>query len=239
MAKAWERAARAADAIAASRRRRRELATLIETATKRRRGEVRSWLAIVHDSRRRGGGEQAAELQKTTRARRVEVRATLKRLNAARRRLAREYFSEAKTAKDARKAKSGAQMTSLFDARAAGERRRRELVATMRRRAAAFMRDLTGGVAALRNGFAAKERDRAVGVRERLVAYAFERRNAEAARRKSADQARGVGAETSATTAPAAANVVKLTPNPSPESIAVDAEARAAPLADSLERSTR
>ena len=86
----------------------------------------------------------------------------------------------------------------------------------MRRRAAAFMRDLTGGVAALRNGFAVAERDRAAGVRGRLVAYAFERRNAEAAWRKPADQALGVGAETSATTAPAPADVVKQTLDPSP-----------------------
>ena len=113
MAKAWESAARAADEIAASRRRRSELATQIETATKRRRGEVRSWLAILHGSRERSGGERTAELQETTRARRVEVREALERLNAARRRLAREYFSGAKTAKEARKAKSGALMTSF------------------------------------------------------------------------------------------------------------------------------
>jgi hypothetical protein len=234
MAKAWKRAAGAAHAIADSRRRRGELATQIMAATNSRRSEMRSWLASARGSRERSGDEQAAELQKTSGARRVEVCAMLEAMNAARRRLAREYLREIKAAKSARKAKNGALMTSFFEARAAHERRRREFVAMLRRHAAAFMRNLTGGVVALRDGFALAERDRAAGVRGRLVAYAFERRNAEAARRKPADQARGVGAETSATTAPAPADVVKLTPDPSPESIAVDAEASAGPLAEPL-----
>ena len=46
------------------------------------------------------------------------------------------------------------------------------------------MRDLTSGVAALRDGFAKEGRDRAAAIRGRLVAYALDRREAIAAWRE-------------------------------------------------------
>ena len=135
MAKAWERAARAEEGIAASRRRRGEPATAIKAATRRRRGEVRLWLANLNGRRGRASRAQAAELTKATRARRLEVRATLEALKAARRRAIREYHKEAKAAKGARKAEIGALMTRFFKRRVARWLRRQELMATLRRSA--------------------------------------------------------------------------------------------------------
>ncbi|MGO9771844.1 MAG: hypothetical protein ACLPSW_20315 [Roseiarcus sp.] len=242
MAKAWEGAARAAEGFAAGRRRRGELAMEIKATTKSRRGEVRSLLANLKGARGRASREQAAEMKKATRARRGDVRSMLEGLEASRRRAIREYHKEAKAANSARKAEVGALLTRFFNRRVARRRDRQKLATTLRKKAAAFMRDLTGGVAALRDGFAKEGRDRAAGIRGRLLAYSLERRKANAMWRETPSRARGAGAEPrEAGARPAAAETVAVSPEPpaAPMSAAETRETIAAPSSDPAVRSGR
>jgi hypothetical protein len=63
------------------------------------------------------------------------------------------------------------------------------------RKAATRTRDLTSGVAALRDGFAKESRDRAIAIRGRPVAYALDRRKAIAVWREKLSRERSVDSE--------------------------------------------
>jgi len=178
MAKTAEGMARASGAIAAGGWRGGGLAMEVKRATQGRRGEVRSLLASFGGARWRATREQAAQMNNATSARFGEVRSLLAGLKTSRRRAGREYLKEASAAMRERKAEVSALLTRFFHERVARRRHFRALAAQLRHKAAAFMRDLTGGVAALRDGFAKEGRDRAAAIRGRFLAYALDRREA-------------------------------------------------------------
>lgn len=198
MAKVAESVARAGG-VATARRRRSELAIQINAATKSRRNEVQSLLTSLKGSRERAGREQSAEMRKATRARHGDIRTLLANLKTSRRSASREYQREANATNNAREAEVSAVLTQFSHERAARQRLRLGLAAALRRKAAAFMRDLTSGVAALRDGFAKEGRDRAVGIRGRLLAYGHSRRAAIAVWRESLSRGRSACAESGET----------------------------------------
>ena len=119
------------------------------------------------------------------------------------------------------------------------------------------MRDLTGGVAALRDGFAKEGRDRAAAIRARLLAYAFHRREAiavwreylsggraavagrrEAAQRPAAEL-RGADRPWSEPAPAAEAAPVSPEPPAPPSLMGETYEAAAAPASDAAVRSGR
>ena len=195
MAKAAEGMARASGAIAAGGGRGGVLAMAVKAAAKSRRGEVRSMLASFRGARGRASWEQAAEMRKATRARHGEVGSTLAGLKQSRRRASREYLKQVDAATRERKAQVSALLTRFFHERVARRCHRRGLATALRHKAAAFMRDLTGGVATLRDGFAKQGRDRAAAIHGRLLAYALDRREATAVWREGLKRASGALAE--------------------------------------------
>lgn len=195
MAKAAEGMARASGAIAAGGGRGVGMAMKVKAAAKSRRGEVRSMLASFTGARGRASREQAADMRKATRARHGEVGSTLASLRQLRRRASREYRKEAGAATRERKAEVSALLTRFFLERVARRRHRRGLATALRHKAAAFMRDLTSGVATLRDGFAKQNCDRAATICGRLLAYALDRREAMAVWREGLKHAGGAFAE--------------------------------------------
>lgn len=160
-------------------------------------------------------------MNNATRARFGEVRSLLAGLKTSRRRASREYLKEASAAMREREAEVSALLTRFFHERVALRRHRQKLATELRHKAAAFMRDLTSGVAALRDGFAKEGRDRAAAIRGRLVAYAFHRREAIATWRESLSRGRGAGVELSqAGQRPAAESRVADRPSPEPAPVA-------------------
>jgi hypothetical protein len=186
----------------------------------------------LKSSRRKASRERLAEAAKAARARHGEIRSSLEGLKASRGRASREYRIEADATNSARKTEVSALLTRFFHQRAARRRHRQELATALRQKAAAFMRDLTGGVAALRDGFAKEGRDRAAAVRGRLVAYAFHRREAIAVWRESLSGGRRAVAERSeAGQRPAAESRVADRPSLEPAPAAETAPASPEPPA--------
>lgn len=181
MAKMAEDMAKMASGIAMGRSQRSELAVEIKGLTRRRRSEVRSLLDSLRASRGRASREQATEIKKATRTRHGEVLSFLAGEQASRGRASREYRREAIAVTSGRRSEVKVLLTQFGREQIARRQHRQELAAAQRDKAAAFMRDMTSGVAALRDGFAKKDRDRAAAIRERLGAYALDRRNAVAA----------------------------------------------------------
>ncbi len=217
MAKVAEGMARAVGGIATGPRRRSELAIELKAAAKSGRSEVRALLANLKGSRGRASREQATETKKATRARHGEVRSLLGSLRTSRRRASREYLKEAGATNSARIAEVSALLKRFFHERVVRRRDRQKLAIALRDKAAAFMRDLTSGVAALRDGFAKESRDRAADIRGRLVAYAFHRREAIALWRESLGRGRGAIAEVrEAGQRPTAETPVTNRPSPEP-----------------------
>lgn len=174
MAKLADGMARVADGIVAGRGQRVEFATEIKNATRRRRGDVRSQLDGLKASRVRAGRELAIELRKKTSVRHEDVIGFLKRTRATRGRMAHEQRTEAAAATDQRRKETKALLGRFGQELAASQQHRQAS-------AAAFMQELTSNVAALLDGFDRGDRERATVVRERLGAYALDRRDALAA----------------------------------------------------------
>ncbi len=181
MAKVAEGIARVADGIVTGRRQRSELAVEIRNAARSRRGEVRSLLESLKASRGRASRELATEITKVTRTRHGEVVSFLAAAQASRGSASQAYRREAVVVTSGRRREIKALLTQFGRELSARRQRRLEFAAAQHDKAAAFMRDLTSGVAALRDGFAKENRDRAAAIRERLGAYALDRRNAVAA----------------------------------------------------------
>ena len=118
--------------------------------------------------------ELALAIKSATRRRHGDVRSLLVFLKESRVRAGREQAIEVRKVTSARHSDVLAFLSRLHAARG-------EATTAQREEAAAFMRDLTSSVAALRDGFVREGRQRAVDVRERLDAYAQERRSALAA----------------------------------------------------------
>lgn len=171
MAKVAEGIARVAGGIATGRRRRSELASEIKALTRNCRGEVRSLLTSFKASRGQASRAQAAEIKKVTRTRHGEVISLLTSLNASRRKASLEQSAEAKKLVN----KRHDEVSSLLDGLNVSRVR---AIREYRKKAAAFMRDLTNGVTLFLNEFAKNDRDRAVIVHERLAAYALDRSDA-------------------------------------------------------------
>lgn len=240
MAKVAEGIARAAGGIAAGGRRRKELAIEVKAATKSRRSEVRSLLASLTGARGRASREQMAEMKKAARARRGEIRSLMARLKTSRRVASRTYQREANAANGARKAEVSALLTQLFRERVELRRHRQALATTLRHKAAAFMRDLTSGVAALRDGFAKEGRDRAAGIRGRLLAYGLGHREAIPVWRESLGHGRGAGTRPGEAGQPPAAETRVADRPPPPARAAGEAyEVAAAQTSDQAARSGR
>ncbi|MGO9773098.1 MAG: hypothetical protein ACLPSW_26835 [Roseiarcus sp.] len=170
MAKVAEGVARIAAGIVIGRRQRSELAAEIKAATRNRHSEVRSLLVSLKTSRGKASREQATEAKRAMKARHGEVHSLLQGLKASRVKAGREYRREAKAVNSMRKTEVGVLLAPFSRERVARRRRRQELATAQRHKAAAFMRDLTSGVAALRDGFAKDNRDRAAAIRDRLAA---------------------------------------------------------------------
>jgi hypothetical protein len=161
MAKVAEGIARVASGIAMGRRQRSELAVEIKGLTRRRRGEVRSMLDNLRASRGRATREQAAEAKKVAMVRHGEVCSLLKGLKAARGKAMREYQRDSIAIIGKRRGDMRTLLTRFGREMMVRRQHRLDLSVEQREKAAAFMRDLTSGVAALRDTFAKEGRDRA------------------------------------------------------------------------------
>jgi hypothetical protein len=181
MAKVAEGIARVASGIAMGRRQRSELAVEIKGLTRRRRGEVRSMLDNLRASRGRATREQAAEAKKVAMVRHGEVCSLLKGLKAARGKAMREYQRDSIAIIGKRRGDMRTLLTRFGREMMVRRQHRLDLSVEQREKAAAFMRDLTSGVAALRDTFAKEGRDRAAYIHGHLAAYALDRCNAVAA----------------------------------------------------------
>lgn len=212
MANVAESMARVASGIATGRRQRSELAAEIVGLTRSRRGEVHSMLDSMRVSRSRTARDQAAEASKVTKARHEETHSLLKGLKASRGRAWREYRREAIVTSSKRRSEVRALLTRFGREMVVRRQHRRELSVAQFEKAAAFMRELTSGVASICDGFAKEGRDRAAAIRGRLAAYGRDRHNGlvawRASYRSAAMAAVGMaqppttGAHTSATQAP-------------------------------------
>lgn len=156
----------------------RAQAAEMRKVTRARHGEVKSLLTSLKTSRRKAGLEQAAEAKKVASKRHGDVCASLDGLKASRVRADREYRKEATVVIGARRDEVKTLLGRFSRELSARRRRRLELLPAQRQKAAAFMRDLTNGVAGLLGEFARNDRDRATSVRERLAAYALDRSDA-------------------------------------------------------------
>lgn len=169
------------DSLTASRlRATSEQATEAEAAMKARRREIHSLLKSWKVSRNKMGREQTADAKRATRTRHGDVHSLLQGLKAARVSAGREYRREAIFVIKERRSDLNALMAQFRRMRGARRQHRKALVMTQRDEAAAFMRDLTSSVAALRENFAKDGRDRVAAIRECLAAYASDRREAAA-----------------------------------------------------------
>jgi hypothetical protein len=176
MANVAESTARVARGITAGRRRPGDFAAEIDVATRRRHGDVQSFLESLKTSRGQATRERAAESRAAARTRHGEVLSMLGHMEASRCKATRAYRTEAGAIMSSRQNEVTALLKRFGREQAARERHRRELAAVQRDEAAAFMRNLTQGVAALLDNLDSEGRDRSAEIRERLAAYARDRR---------------------------------------------------------------
>jgi hypothetical protein len=174
MAKVAEGIARVAGGIAIGRRQRSELAAEIKAATRSCRSDVRSFLESVNTSRGRATRDQAAEAKKVAMGRHGEVCSLLKGLKASRGKATRVYQRDAIAINSRRRGEVKALLTQFGREMVARRKHRQELSMAQLEKAAGFMRDLTSGVAALRDRFVKDDRDRAAAIHGRLAAYALD-----------------------------------------------------------------
>ena len=127
--------------------------------------EITSFLLGVRTSRREAGSRQAAEAKRQTQALRSETRSTLDGHKASRTRAARVSHKEAVETKSRRHSEIKAKLDQFAGELDVLQRQRRENEAEQHKQAAAFRKDLTNGVDALRDKFAQEGRDRAAEVR--------------------------------------------------------------------------
>lgn len=176
MAKMAEGMAHVADEIASSRQQRSQLAMEIRNATRNRRKEIHSLLASMKMSRVRAGHEHSAQAKRTAKARHQEVHSLLRGLKMSRGKASRDYRKEAMAVINGRMSEMKTLLAQFSHMRVMTRQHRQALVMEQRNKAAAFMRNLTSSVAALLDNFDKEGRDRAAAIRERLAAYALDRR---------------------------------------------------------------
>jgi len=131
---------------------------------------------------RRQRSDLATAIKAATADRRRGVRSQLDGLHAARDRASREWLQSAAAARKGRHNDVKALMAQFGRERAARRQHAVEVATAQREKAAAFMRDLTSGVAALRDGFGAAQQSRArdgralaEAVHARLAVYGQDR----------------------------------------------------------------
>lgn len=185
----------------------RERAEKARKVTSARHGDVRSLLASLKASRGKMGREQATEAKRATKARHGEVHSLLHGLKTSRGGAARDYRREATIAIGGRRSEVKALLTHFWRERVANRKHRQTLAAAQHDEAAAFMRDLTRGVATLRDNFAKEGRDRAAEIRERLAAYARDRQDAVAIWRAGLRQGQQVAAHHAEPSVPASSSI--------------------------------
>jgi hypothetical protein len=173
MAKLAEDMARVAGGIAMGHKQRSELAMEIKVATRTRHSDVQSFLKSLKASRNKMGRERMAEASKMMRARHNEVHAWLKGMKVSRNKADHEHQKQARAVRNARRNDVKALMTQFHQE---GMARRKHF----REDAAAFMKGLTSGVAALLDSFDKLNCKRAAALHERFAGYAADRRDATA-----------------------------------------------------------
>jgi hypothetical protein len=125
-----------------------------------------------------------------------EVCSLLKGLKASRGKATRVYQRDAIAINSRRRGEVKALLTQFGREMVARRKHRQELSMAQLEKAAGFMRDLTSGVAALRDRFVKDDRDRAAAIHGRLAAYALDRREAVAIWRGSPRRGQQAGAQT-------------------------------------------
>ena len=154
----------------------REQAEHRRKTAKVRHMDVFSTLLGVQTSRRRAASLQAAEGKKMTRELHDEVCSMLRGQKASRLRAARNNHKEAVDTNSRRQGEVRAMLDQFAREGVARRQNHAEFAEAQRKRAVAFMTDLTDGVDALRDKFARDGRDRAAEIRSELSAYANDRR---------------------------------------------------------------
>jgi hypothetical protein len=196
-----------------------EVAAALKSMARNRRVEVRSLLKSLKASRGSASRLQAMEIGKLTRTRHNDVHSFLAGVQASRSEMGGERRQEAMATISRRRSEVKALLMQFRRELMARRQLSKELAAAQRDKAATFMRDLTGRVAALCEGFAKEDRERAAAIRERaaavrkrLVAYAQDRRSAVAVWRGSLPEKHAMVASAAATYRPAAVSAVHVEP---------------------------
>ncbi len=117
------------------------------------------------------------EIRKATKTRHGEVRSMLEGLKTSRGRASRESRRQAAATINGRHSAVKAMLAQFGREQVAQRHHRLTLATAQHEQAASFMRDLTSTVATLRDSLSKQDSDRAAAVRERLSAYALDRRN--------------------------------------------------------------
>jgi len=154
----------------------REQAEHRRRTAKARHADVFSMLLDVQTFRRRAGSLQEAEAKKMTRGLQREVGSMLSRQKTSRIRAARENHKEALDTNSRRQGEVRAMLDQFAREGVARRQNHAEFAEAQRKRAAAFMIDLTNGVDAFRDKLARNGRDRAAEIRDHLSTYARDRR---------------------------------------------------------------
>ncbi len=163
-----------------------------ETA-KARHVDIVSTLLGVQTSRHRAASLWAAEGKKMTQDLYGEVRSMLRGQRASRIRTARANHKVAVDTNSRRQGEVRAMLDQFAREGVARRQSHHEFADALRKRAAAFMIDLTNGVDAFRDKVATDGRDRAVKIRDHLLAYARDRREGMAMWRENLKKSRPVG----------------------------------------------
>ena len=190
MAKLAEGIARVADGISMGRRQRGELAAEIKATTRSRRSDVRSFLESVNTSRSRASRDQATEAEEGDPSAPQRSSLVAAGFQDVARQSAPRGSKEAAAINSRRQSEVKALLTQFGREQVARHKHRQDT-------AAAFMRDLTSGVAALLDSFDKGNRNRASALRKRFGAYALDRGEAIAIWRGSSRRGQQAGAQTS------------------------------------------
>ncbi len=143
---------------------------------KARNADVFSTLLSLQTSRGRAASVQAAEGKKMTRELHDEVRSMLRDQKASRIRTARDNHKEAVDTNSRRRGEVRAMLDQFARDGVARRQSLNKFAEAQRKRAKAFVIDLTDGVDAFRDKLARDGRDRAAEIRDHLSTYARDRR---------------------------------------------------------------
>ena len=154
----------------------REQAEHQRKTAKARHADVFSTLLGLQTSRLRATSLQAAEGKKMIRELHDEIRSMLRSQKSSRLRAVRTNHREAVDTNSRRQGEVRVMLDEFAREGVARRQNQAEFAEAQRKRAAAFMIDLTAGVDAFRDKLARDGRDRAAEIQDHLSAYARDRR---------------------------------------------------------------